>query len=99
MLDAACRVSRYSLHECGPLYGIYNNFFVSWVGFWLQPEVQNFLQHVAFSSSIYVQRWNDILWQSVIVQTLASKQNVTMFSDFAYEHATFGTTVVNDSSA
>ena len=64
----------YTESNCGPLYGFYNNWFVSRVGFWLQPQVQAFLAHVAQSGKIYTMRWNDILWQSVAVQTFAPRQ-------------------------
>lgn len=87
------RVADLSLQNCGPLYGIYNNWFLTRVSFWLRPDVQHFLQHVADSHSIYTHRWNDILWQSVAIQTFLEPSGVAMFRDFAYEHATYAMTV------
>ena len=87
-------VEAYSFKQCGPLYGFYNNFFVSRIDFWLREDVQMFLQQIVHSHYIYTQRWNDILWQSVIVQTLVPPERVAMWDDFAYEHATFSTVQV-----
>ena len=74
--------------RCGPLFGIYNNWFVTRVGFWLRPDVQAFLSFIAASNTIYSYRWNDILWQSAAIQIFLPWRKVLHFTDFAYEHAT-----------
>ena len=79
----------YTFERCGHLYGIYNNFFVARVGFFLRHDVQAFLQHADKWHSIYVFRYNDILWQSAAIQMFLERRRVHMFTDWAYEHATF----------
>ena len=69
-------------------YGIYNNFFVTNVSFWLRPDVQHFLRYVNRSNTIYTKRYNDILWQSTALKLFMEPARLHMFQDFAYEHVT-----------
>lgn len=88
----ACKdksIANYTLRNCGDSYNIYNNWFISKVSFWLQPSVQRFLAHVNRSHAIYSERWGDLLWQSAALQLFMDHEQVHMFTDFAYEHATF----------
>lgn len=82
-------VRNYTFKTCGHLYGFYNNFFVTRVGFWLQQNVQIFLEHIDKSHTIYTQRWGDLLWHSAAVQIYMDPARVRMLRDFAYEHSTF----------
>lgn len=82
-------VANFSITNCGNLYGFYNNFFATRVGFWMQPDVQDWLAHAIATHNIYLRRWNDILWQSAAVQIFMPLARVRMLRDFAYEHATF----------
>lgn len=82
-------VRNYTTANCGNMYGFYNNFFVSRVGFWMRSDVQEFLRYADHSHNIYLRRWNDILWQSAAVQMYLPHRRVRMLRDFAYEHATF----------
>ena len=75
--------------RCGNIYGFYNNWFATRIGFWLEPDVQTFLAFAAASNTVYTRRWNDILWQSVAVQTYLPRARVRLWRDFSYEHATF----------
>jgi len=83
-------VHNFSTFNCGNVYGFYNNFFATRVGFWMRDDVQDFLRHADQSHHIYVHRWNDILWQSAAVQIFLPPNRVEMNRDFAYEHVTFG---------
>jgi hypothetical protein len=82
-------LDRFLYRLCGPLYGIYNNFFASRVAFWLEPQVQAYLAFVAASNTIYTHRWNDILWHSIAIQSFVPRERVRMLRDFTYEHMTF----------
>eukprot|EP00965_Chrysotila_dentata_P151204 4998114-Pleurochrysis_carterae.AAC.4 len=83
-------VEEFTMQQCGELYGFYNNFFVSRVSFWLEPQVQAFLRHVDDSGQIYRLRWNDLILQSAVVQMFMPINKVHLFLDFTYEHATRG---------
>lgn len=87
----SCRhasLANFTLRNCGDVYNLYNNWFVSKVSFWLRPEVQDFLAHINRTHVIYTERWGDMLWQSAAVQLFLDRAKVHMFTDFAYEHAT-----------
>ena len=85
---ARASVAKYTRDTCGDLFGFYNNFFVTRVGFWTSDSVSRFLRHVDDSGTIYTHRWGDLLWHSTAVQIFMPKERVHMFSDFTYEHAT-----------
>mmetsp|Transcript_2948 Transcript_2948/g.6296 ORF Transcript_2948/g.6296 Transcript_2948/m.6296 type:complete len:397 (-) Transcript_2948:91-1281(-) len=87
----ACSVANFSVHHCGNTYVIYNNFFVTRVGFWRQPDVQDFLRYVNSTESIYYERVGDALWHSGAAALFMSDSRLHMFHDWAYEHATFRT--------
>ena len=88
---ASRAVDGFRYRSCGPIYGIYTNFFVSRIGFWLRPDVQHFLGRVAASNTIYSARWGDVLWHATAIQIFSPQERVRMLHDFAYEHATFRT--------
>jgi len=79
--------ANFSRLRCGEMYGVYNNFFVTRVGFWHRPDVQHFLRHVDRQSFIYTHRWNDILWHSATLQTFLPRAQARLYDDFTYEHA------------
>ena len=78
----------FSLKRCGELFGMYNNFFISRVGFWRSANVQRFLRYVDQSGYIYSRRYGDLQLQSIAVQIYAKKERVHMFDDFTYQHGT-----------
>ena len=49
-------VHNFSTFNCGNVYGFYNNFFATRVGFWMRDDVQDFLRHADQSHHIYVHR-------------------------------------------
>ena len=49
-------IHNFTTINCGYMYGFYNNFFATRVGFWLRDDVQQFLRHVDASQHIYVHR-------------------------------------------
>ena len=67
---------------------MYNNFFISRVGFWRSANVQRFLRYVDQSGYIYSRRYGDLQLQSIAVQIYAKKERVHMFDDFTYQHGT-----------
>jgi len=67
--------------------GYYNNFFVTYIPFWRTQEVQGLLRHIEASKGMYVKRWNDLIIQTIAVQTFMPKKHVHWFNDFTYEHA------------
>lgn len=93
LLDSCSTARRhigdFKLAWCGEPYGVYNNFFISSVAFWLRPDVQRYLEAVNQSHAIYTLRFNDILWQSSALKLFMEPKRVFMFQDFAYEHITF----------
>ena len=84
------QAANFSLRLCGSPYGVYNNFFVTRVGFWFRSDVQHFLNHIDGSGTIYTMRWGDLLWHSTAIKLFMDRRRVHMFRDFAYEHASFG---------
>ena len=69
-------------------WGYYNNFFITRIDFWHQPDVQPFLHHFDRIGGGYKYRWNDLIMQSVVVQIFLPKERVYKFTDWTYEHAT-----------
>lgn len=85
---AHASITNFTLRNCGDMYNMYNNWFVTKVSFWMRRDVQAFLAHIVKMHVIYTERWGDMLWQSAAVQLFMQRSNVHMFTDFAYEHAT-----------
>lgn len=69
-------------------WGYYNNFFISRIGFWRQPEVQSFLKFFDRIGGGYKYRWGDLLLQTATVQVFLPESKVHKFHDWTYEHAT-----------
>ncbi|NVJ47903.1 MAG: hypothetical protein HWE07_12280 [Cytophagia bacterium] len=69
-------------------WGYYNNFFITKIDFWLQSEVQSLIHHFDRTGGIYKYRWNDLIFQSAVVQTFLPGNKVHKFTDWTYEHAT-----------
>ena len=70
------------------LWGYYNNFHITRVGFWKNPDVQRFLNHMDRIGAGYKFAWTDLLIQSAAVQIFMPKKQVVKFTDWTYEHAT-----------
>jgi len=66
--------------------GFYNNFFISKVSFWLQPDVRRFFNFVDWTGGIYLYRENDLIIQSLSVQMYMPKEKVHKFEEWSYEH-------------
>jgi alpha 1,2-mannosyltransferase len=67
-------------------YGYYNNFFIGKVGFFRQDNVRRLFEFFDWSGSIYYQRENDLMVQSLSVQLFLHKDQVHKFEDWSYEH-------------
>jgi len=69
-------------------FGVYNNFFITKVSFWVTDEVLSMLQTIDLEKGIYTKRWNDNLVHTAITQSYLAEEQVYKFHDFTYEHAT-----------
>lgn len=69
-------------------WGFYNNFFITNIDFWQQPRVKAILDHFDRTGGIYKYRWNDLIFQTVVIQIFLPKTRVHKFTDWTYEHAT-----------
>jgi len=66
----------------------YNNFLITRIGFWLQPEVQSFLSYFDRVGGNYKYRWSDHIVQTAAIQIFMDRNRTHLFTDFTYEHAT-----------
>ena len=71
-------------------HGYYNNFFVSRVDFWMQSQVQDFLQYMDRIGGGFLFRWSDLPTQSAAVQIFLEESQVYKFEDWTYQHVTIG---------
>jgi alpha 1,2-mannosyltransferase len=81
----SCQLPQFPHYD---LWGYYNNFFITRVGFWRSPEVQSFLHYMDRLGGGYKYRWNDLILQSAAVQIFLPPAKVHKFADWTYEHAT-----------
>jgi len=72
--------------------GIYNNFFVARVSFFLDNGVQKFLKLVDRQGMIYRRRLGDLMIHSMVVYAFSPAERIHRFLDFTYEHSTVNTT-------
>ena len=79
---------RYRLDYDREYWGYYNNFFITRIAFWNQPQVQAFIRHFDRVGGWYKYRWNDLIFQSAAVQVFLPKSKVYKFTDWTYEHGT-----------
>jgi len=70
-----------------PYWCYYNNFFVTDLRFWAQPEVESFLQFIRRTGGTYKHRWNDLIIQAAAVQIFMPRHQIHKFDDWTYEHA------------
>lgn len=70
-----------------PHWCYYNNFFVTDLRFWVQPDVEAFLQFIRRTGGTYKHRWNDLIIQAAAVQIFMPDYQVHKFEDWTYEHA------------
>ena len=69
-----------------PVQNFYNNFHVSRVRFWNNPEIKAFFDAVEESGNIKNQRWGDSNIQAVCVKNWSSKEKIKEYTDFVYMH-------------
>ena len=70
--------------------GYYNNFHITKISFWMEPRVHAFLSYLDRIGGGYKHRWGDACLQSAAIQIFMPEEKVYKFTDWAYEHATFG---------
>jgi hypothetical protein len=70
-------------------YGFYNNFYISRIDFWLRKHVLNFTLAFDFSRLTFIERDNDLIFQTAAVRLFANMTTeVHHFMDFTYVHHT-----------
>jgi Glycolipid 2-alpha-mannosyltransferase len=68
------------------LCGMYNNWAIADLTFFLSPKVQHFFQWVDLEGVMYRERIGDLLLHSAAVYAFAPANQVVRFLDFSYEH-------------
>jgi hypothetical protein len=68
--------------------GIYNNFYVSKIDWWLQPQVKHFVHAFDKSNRIFTFRDNDLIFQSAAVRLFTNATSRFHYTDFTYLHHT-----------
>lgn len=68
------------------LCGMYNNWAIADLNFFLSPKVQHFFQWVDLEGVMYRERIGDLLLHSAAVYAFAPPNQVVRFLDFSYEH-------------
>lgn len=64
----------------------YNNFFITNVTRWLEPDIQNLLNSFDETGMIFMDRWSDLSIQSAVVKLLIPDQQIHRFTGWAYAH-------------
>ena len=68
--------------------GFYNNFYICRIDFWLSADVWEFIQAFDRSRLIFIERDNDLIFQTAAVRLFANMSEVHHFYDFTYLHHT-----------
>ena len=68
--------------------GVYNNWYVTNVTWWLTPPVQSLLQAIDDSLVAFTHRMGDHAIQSFVMHTLMPLERRLQFVDWTYEHVT-----------
>ena len=68
--------------------GFYNNWFVTSVDWWVGGHVRLLQRRFEESELIFTRRLNDLVFQTIVVQTLLPTRRRRHFLDFSYEHVT-----------
>lgn len=72
--------------------GVYNNFFVAKVSYFLSQQVQLFLHFVDRQGMIYRRRLGDLMIHSMPIYAFSPPEKIHRFLDFTYEHGTVNKT-------
>ena len=80
-----------SIHDftplnCGNMPSYYNNFYVSNITRWREPDVQALLQEIDAMGVIFHYRWNDLTTQSLAVRLFFDESTVHRFVGWGYSH-------------
>ena len=84
--DQKRNIKDFNFGNCGQMPGYYNNFFVTNVSRWLEPDVQHLLKTIDDSGTIFMFRWTDLNFQSLVVRLLFEENSVHRFTGFGYAH-------------
>jgi hypothetical protein len=64
----------------------YNNFFITNITRWLEPDIQDLLSALDETGMIFLDRWNDLSIQSAVVKLLIPDEQIHRFTGWAYAH-------------
>ncbi|CAM9793100.1 unnamed protein product, partial [Choristocarpus tenellus] len=64
----------------------YNNFHLSRISRWLQPDVQLYLYHIQKSEGIFEHRWGDSTIQALAVKIFFEPQTIYNIPGITYRH-------------
>ena len=70
------------------LCGLYNNFFVADLDFFVSDPVRKYLKEIDRQGFIYRKRYGDLMIHSTAVYAFADPGNIHRFLDFTYQHVT-----------
>ena len=68
-------------------FSYYQNFFISRIQPWMEPQVTQLLDFLDRIGGMYLNRWSDALVHAAVAQIFMPKERVLHFSDFEYKHS------------
>eukprot|EP01126_Amoeba_proteus_P054114 TRINITY_DN6632_c0_g1_i7.p1 TRINITY_DN6632_c0_g1~~TRINITY_DN6632_c0_g1_i7.p1 ORF type:complete len:284 (-),score=-1.32 TRINITY_DN6632_c0_g1_i7:110-961(-) len=66
--------------------GCYNNWYVTKIAFWNQPEVRRLNEYIDVVGKSFTRRVNDICTGAAVMRAFLPDNGFLFFDDFAYEH-------------
>ena len=69
-----------------PVQNFYNNFHITRIQFWNNPEIKAFFNAIEETGNIKNQRWGDSNIQAVCVKNWSNKEKIKEYSDVVYTH-------------
>ncbi len=89
-LEPWCK--KYFKKDIKPTQNFYNNFHISRVNFWNNPQIKEFFNAVEKTGNIRKYRWGDSSIQAACVKYWSSREKIKEYSDFVYTHKSHGYT-------
>ena len=76
----------YLKKNVNPGNNFYNNFHISRVNFWNNPEIKEFFNAIEKTGNIRTCRWGDSCIQAACVKFWSTREKIKEYSDFIYTH-------------
>ena len=83
-LEPWCK--KYFKKNVKPTENFYNNFHISRINFWKNPEIKEFFNAIEKTGNIRKYRWGDSSIQAACVKYWSSREKIKEYSDFVYRH-------------